>query len=208
LVLGFRRWLDYDRGELPCATQAASWLDVKRTYMQLRPKLRRIYVVVQDVATYWPIVERLGFRPLTSAGDDFTPVGPQLVGSAQYSSVVLDFGPGSVDGWLARLVAAELGVGQDPVDDASHELVRDGERVRLTPLEFGLLKCLDANAGKAMSRAQLLEEVWGYEFNGESNVVNMVVTTLRHKLGPHAELIQTIRGVGYRLDEDWKIHLA
>ena len=52
------------RGRRSCATQAAAWLDVKRTYMALRPALRRMYVVVQDVPTYWPVVEKLGFRPL------------------------------------------------------------------------------------------------------------------------------------------------
>jgi hypothetical protein len=46
-ALGLRRWLDADRGELPCASQAACWLDVKRAYMALRPALRRMYVVVQ-----------------------------------------------------------------------------------------------------------------------------------------------------------------
>ncbi len=49
IALGFRRWLDADRGEAPCSTQAASWLDVKREYMALRPLLRRIYVAVTDV---------------------------------------------------------------------------------------------------------------------------------------------------------------
>ena len=64
VALGLRRWLDSERGELPCPVQAASWLDVKRAYMALRPALRRMYVVVHDVPTYWPVVEKLGFRPL------------------------------------------------------------------------------------------------------------------------------------------------
>lgn len=202
LVLGLRRWLDLDHGEAPCASQAASWLDVKRTYMEMRPRLRRIYVAVQDVATYWPVVERLGFQPVPGAGDG--PPEAHQVGEGTYSSVVLDFGPGSVDGWLAGLVGAELGAGEDPLDPSSRELSIEGRRVGLTPLEFSLLVCLDANAGEAVSRARLLEEVWGYEFNGESNVVNMVVTSLRQKLGSHADAIQTIRGVGYRLNAGWK----
>lgn len=201
LVLGFRRWLDLDRGELPSPVQAASWLDVKRTYMELRPQLRRIYVVVQDVATYWPIVEKLGFRPIGGADGGQE---PPVVGGSACSSVVLDFGPGSVDGWLAGLVGAELGMEDSPLDDDSHELTIDERKVGLTPLEYNVMTCLDANAGDAMSRARLLEEVWGYEFDGESNVVNMVITSLRQKLGPHAEVIETVRGVGYRLNADWK----
>lgn len=201
LVLGFRRWLDLEWGELPCAGQAASWLDVKRTYMQLRPALRRIYVTVRSAEIYWPIVEKLGFRLLPPADGS----GPDVIGEQPYANVVLDFGPGSVDGWLAGLVAAELGVGEDPVvDDGSHELVVEGKRVSLTPLEFGVLRCLGAQAGKAVSRAHLLEQVWGYDFEGETNVVNVVVSSLRQKCGPHAPMIETIRGVGYRLRQDWQ----
>ena len=104
-VLGLRRWLDSAKGEQPCAVQAASWLDVKRTYMALRPALRRIYVVVNDVPTYWPVVEKLGFRPIAEQSVE--------VDGISYTSVMLDFGPGSVDGWLAGLVGAELGIGDD-----------------------------------------------------------------------------------------------
>ena len=68
VVLGLRRWLDVERGELPCASQAACWLDVKRAYMALRPALRRMYVVVHDVPTYWPVVEKLGFRTVAESG--------------------------------------------------------------------------------------------------------------------------------------------
>ncbi|MGH3112871.1 MAG: winged helix-turn-helix domain-containing protein, partial [Gaiellaceae bacterium] len=119
LALGLRRWLDAERGELPCASQAACWLDVKRAYMALRPRLRRMYVVVRDVPTYWPVVEKLGFRPLPDASG--------VLDGVEYTSVVLDFGPGSVDGWLASLVATELGVGKEPeLDEAARELTVQG----------------------------------------------------------------------------------
>jgi Transcriptional regulatory protein, C terminal/AAA ATPase domain len=197
VVLGLRRWLDAERGELPCATQAACWLDVKRTYMSLRPALRRIYVVVNDVATYWPIVEKLGFRPAGEA--------PVTVGSGVYASVVLDFGPGSVDGWLADLVGAELGVDDEPtLDDDARELSVQGQRVALTPLEFGLFNHLRAREGKAVPRGELLREVWGTEFTGGSNVVDVVVRSLRRKLGRAAPAVETVRGSGYRLRADWR----
>lgn len=201
-VLGFRRWLDIEWGEAPCAGQAASWLDVKRTYMQLRPDLRRIYVAVKDAGTYWPIVERLGFRPITLADGS---LDLDSVGGVPYASVFLDFGPGSVDGWLAGLVGAELGVGQEPaVDETTHELMVGGQRVPLTPLEFGVLKVLGDRAGQAVSRADLLAEVWGYDFEGETNVVNVVVSALRQKCGNSARMIETVRGVGYRMRRDWR----
>ncbi|MCP9487588.1 MAG: winged helix-turn-helix domain-containing protein [Gaiellaceae bacterium MAG52_C11] len=200
-VLGFRRWLDTERGELPCASQAASWLDVKRTYMALRPALRRIYTVVQDVPTYWPVVEKLGFRPVADEG-------VELDGSV-YTSVVLDFGPGSVDGWLAGLVAAELGLEDEPgLDDDARELLVNGERVALTPLEFGLFVHLRSREGRTVSRGELLSEVWGTEFVGGSNVVDVVVRSLRGKLGRAAPMVETVRGSGYRLSESWRSHLG
>ena len=173
LALGLRRWLDAEHGELPCASQAACWLDVKRAYMALRPRLRRIYVVVRDVPTYWPVVEQLGFRPLG---------GPAAVlDGVEYTSVVLDFGPGSVDGWLAGLLAAELGVDEAPeLDAVARELSVQGERVSLAPLEFGLLAHLSEREGRAVARDELLAEVWETELHGGSNVVDAVVRSLRH----------------------------
>jgi hypothetical protein len=200
-VLGLRRWLAADRGELPGAVQAACWLDVKRAYMALRPALRRIYVVVRDVATYWPVVERLGFRPIAESG--------VTVDGIDYTSVALDFGPGSVDGWLASLVAAELGVGDAPtLDEDARELSVQGERVALTPLEFALFRHLREREGRTVSRPELLREVWGTEFTGGSNVVDAVVRSLRHKLGPAAIVVETVRGSGYRLRPDWRGHLS
>jgi hypothetical protein len=193
LVLGFRRWLDVEHGELPCASQAAAWLDVKRTYMELRPKLRRIYTVVEKPEVYLPVVTRLGFRP----------VGPEDgvagVGDRMFTSVVLDFGPSSVDGWLAGLVAAELGLDADVVVDAdAREAYLDGTRLALTDLESRLLASLQQRRGKAVSRATLLDEVWGYEDDYSSNVVDVVVRRLRQKLGERAAALETVRGVGYR----------
>jgi hypothetical protein len=191
-VLGLRRWLDIDHDESPCASQAACWLDVKRTYMALRPDLRRIYVTVTDVPTYWPTVEKLGFRPVSET--------PAELDGTGYASVFLDFGPGSVDGWLAGLVAAELGL--EPglrLDETANEVVVEGEPISLTPLEFGVLARLDQAAGRAVTRRDLLESVWGTSFTGGSNVVDAVIHSLREKLSVHADAVQTVRNVGYRL---------
>ena len=195
-VLGLRRWLDVDHGESPCASQAACWLDVKRTYMALRPNLRRIYVTVEDVPTYWPAVEKLGFRPVAETGVD-------LDGST-YTSVFLDFGPGSVDGWLAGLVAAELGLeSRLQLDQAAREVLIEGSRIQLTPLEFGVLRRLETARGRVVSRQELLESVWETSFLGGSNVVDAAVHALREKLGPHGDAVETVRGAGYRLREGW-----
>lgn len=122
-----------------------------------------------------------------------------------YASVALDFGPGSVDGWLARLVAGELGLDDDrPLDANAREVRVGGRRVALTPLEFGVLSRLDAVEGRTVARAELLQEVWGYQFTGGSNVVDAAVRSLRHKLGDAAVLVETVRGVGYRVHGEWR----
>jgi hypothetical protein len=195
-VLGLRRWLDADHGESPCASQAACWLDVKRTYMALRPDLRRIYVTVEDVPTYWPAVEKLGFRPVAETGI--------ALDGTTYTSVFLDFGPGSVDGWLGGLVADELGLeSRLALDETAREVVVEGSRISLTPLEFGVLQRLERARGRAVTRRELLEAVWETSFMGGSNVVDAVVHALREKLGPHGDAVETVRGVGYRLREGW-----
>jgi DNA-binding response OmpR family regulator len=72
--------------------------------------------------------------------------------------------------------------------------------VGLTPLEFGVLRCLEDHEGRAVSRATLLDAVWGYRSDVGSNVVDVVVRRLRRKVGPGGPLIDTVRGTGYRLN--------
>ncbi|WP_158580061.1 winged helix-turn-helix domain-containing protein [Geodermatophilus marinus] len=200
LALGLRRWLDRERGEAPGPMQAACWLDVKRTYLALRPVLRRMYVVVHDVPSFWPVVRELGFRPL--------PAAPVALDGVEYTSVVLDFGERSVDGWLLDLLGRELGVAEEPALDAeSRALTVGGVPVALTPLEFGLFEHLRQREGHTVTRAELLREVWGTEYAGGSNVVDAVVHTLRGKLGPVAPAVEAVRGRGYRLREDWRSRL-
>src|SRR5690606_17879690 len=187
-----RRWLGAAAGEQPSDVQAACWLDVKRVYLTMRPALRRVYLCVADLAPYAASATELGFRLLPDAS-------PALDGSPMHSAV-LDFGPRSVDGWLARLAAAELGIGAEPsvLDMASRELVIEGARLPLTPLEFGLLRHLIVHEGRAVPRDELLRDVWGNRSRFNSNVVDAVVLTLRRKLAHHASCVQTVTGVGYR----------
>lgn len=189
----FRRWLGADVGDAPGAVQAASWLDVKRTYLELRPALRRIYTVTTTPEPYLPVVTQLGFRPVPDACLD--------VAGVPHTSVALDFGPGSVDGWLGRLAAQEIGViGDELLDPERRELLLDGNRIELTRLEFGLLAHLEARQGQVVTREELLAAVWGYERPVGSNVVDAVVRTVRRKLGGSADRLVTVRGHGYRLE--------
>ena len=189
-VLLHRRRLGRDAGEGPSAVQAASWLDIKRRYMELRPTLRRLYTVHRDPAPFMPVLTTLEYQLLP---------GSVEIDGAVYHALCLDFGPGSVDGWLARLAAAELGVADpDLLDAEAHELVLDGARVRLAPREFALLEYLMRREGRVVNRVSLLEDVWGEQYRGASNVVEVAVRSLRRKLGPRGAWLETVRGVGYR----------
>ena len=170
-VLFLRRWLSREEGESPSPVQAACWLDIKRTYMELRPNLRRVYLTVHDLPIYAPVAIKLGFRPLADCN---VPLDGSL-----YHTAMLDFGPSSVDGWISGLVAAELGAEENGILDVdARELTLDGVRVDLTKLEFEVLHYLSQNEGKAISRDQLLDDVWGQTYHGGSNVVDVVIRAL------------------------------
>lgn len=85
------------------------------------------------------------------------------------------------------------------IDPAGRKVWMDGEAVELTSTEFDLLLALVENAGRVLSREQLLEQVWGYEYYGELRVVDVHLGHVRQKLGPEHG-IETVRGVGYRFE--------
>lgn len=184
----------HDQGDAPTPVLGALWLDVKRVYLEMRPALRRVYVAARTGMPHDLAMYELGFRRL--------PEGDVAHDDVCFQTFMLDMGPGSVDGWLAGLVATELGVLEDVggiVDAASRELVLDGKRVGLTKLEFDLVHYLSSRPGKAVSRADLLADVWGCEYGGGSNVVDAVVRGVRRKMGDRAVMLEAVRGTGYRM---------
>lgn len=90
-------------------------------------------------------------------------------------------------------------VGCLKVDVKSHVVLVNGENIVLTLKEFELLRLLFKNAGIVLTRDQLLEDIWGYDFDGETRTVDVHVRTLRQKLGVAGEYIETVRGVGYKM---------
>ena len=93
-----------------------------------------------------------------------------------------------------------LTVGGLTVDTQAHTVTADGERIALTAKEFDLLTLFLSHPGTAYTRDRLFSEVWGSDLIGESRTVDMHIRTLRQKLGHYGELIETVRGVGYRLE--------
>jgi two-component system OmpR family response regulator len=86
------------------------------------------------------------------------------------------------------------------MDEDRHQVWRAGSEVRLSPTEFRLLRYLLLNAERVLSKQQILDHVWQYDFNGDDNVVETYVSYLRRKLDTgHEKIIRTIRGFGYTL---------
>lgn len=103
--------------------------------------------------------------------------------------------PAQAAGDIIRRGALEL-------HQSEHKVYVSGEEIFLTLKEYELLKLLLLHPGIVFSRDKLLNDIWGYEFSGETRTVDVHIRTLRQKLGSAGELVETIRGVGYRMAAD------
>jgi two-component system OmpR family response regulator len=133
-------------------------------------------------------------RGLTLGGDDYVtkPFSlEELV--ARIRSILRRSGLAGADS--SRLTFEDL-----ELDDDAHEVVRGGEHVDLTATEYRLLRYFMLNPRRVLTRTQLLEHVWDYDFGGDARVLETYVSYLRRKLDVHGPpLIHTVRGVGYAL---------
>ena len=86
------------------------------------------------------------------------------------------------------------------IDQDARQVVLDGKNIDLSPTEYKLLTYLVSNAGKALSRRQILNKVWNYDYYGDLRTVDTHINRLRIKLGDKGKYIQTVRGYGYRYD--------
>ena len=104
-------------------------------------------------------------------------------------------------GYVApEVVTDRLTFADIELDDEAHEVFKAGQRVELSPTEFNLLRYLMENPGRVLSKAQILDHVWNYDFGGEANVVETYVSYLRRKVDTtEPRLLHTVRGVGYVL---------
>ena len=95
----------------------------------------------------------------------------------------------------------EYNIGSLYVCPDRHTVAVDGKEITLTYKEFEILSLLLKNIGIVLTRDQLLNTIWGYSFDGENRTVDVHIRTLRQKLGSAGELIETVRGVGYKISE-------
>ena len=153
-----------------------------------------------------PATKKLPIIMLTAKGTEYDKVAGLDSGADDY--VTKPFGAmeliSRVRALLRRSAPSEdiLTAGTISVMPERHEVTADGVPVTLTLKEFELLLLLLRNRGRVYSREELLRQIWGYDFTGESRTVDVHIRTLRAKLGSCGELIQTVRGVGYRIGAD------
>jgi two-component system OmpR family response regulator len=176
-----------------------------------RPDLVVLDVMLPDLDGF-EVIKRLradGFRApvlfLTARDATADQVRGLTLGGDDY--VVKPF---SLEALLARVAAIlrRNGAASDAVlrcddlelDDDAHIVTRNGQEIALSPTEYKLLRYLLLNLGRVVSKAQILDHVWKYDFDGESNIVETYVSYLRRKIDTgRTPLIRTVRGAGYTI---------
>jgi two-component system OmpR family response regulator len=132
---------------------------------------------------------------LTLGGDDYVTKPFSLEEVVARIRAILRRHAGAVAADPARLSFADI-----ELDDDTHEVWKAGVAVSLSPTEFKLLRYFMQNAGRVLSKSQILDHVWNYDFGGDANVVESYVSYLRRKIDTtEPRLLQTLRGVGYTL---------
>lgn len=100
---------------------------------------------------------------------------------------------------VSKASATKFVINDLVIDNEKHEVTRAGEVIRLTLKEYKLLEFLAENRSKVLTRDALLDRVWGYDYFGETRTVDVHIRHLRKKINDNAEIIETIRGVGYMI---------
>ncbi|CQD22429.1 DNA-binding response regulator [Mycobacterium lentiflavum] len=165
-----------------------SGLDVLHKLREENPQLPVLLLTAKDA-----VEDRIA--GLTAGGDDYVtkPFSIEEV-VLRLRALLRRTGVTTVDS------GAQLVVGDLVLDEDSHEVTRAGEPVSLTSTEFELLRFMMRNSKRVLSKAQILDRVWSYDFGGRSNIVELYISYLRKKIDNGREpMIHTLRGAGYVL---------
>jgi two-component system OmpR family response regulator len=165
-----------------------SGLDVLRKLRKENPQLPVLLLTAKDA-----VEDRIA--GLTAGGDDYVtkPFSIEEV-VLRLRALLRRTGVTTLDS------GAQLVVGDLVLDEDSHEVTRAGEPIALTSTEFELLRFMMRNSRRVLSKAQILDRVWRYDFGGRSNIVELYISYLRKKIDNGREpMIHTLRGAGYVL---------
>jgi two-component system, OmpR family, response regulator len=165
-----------------------SGLDVLHKLREENPQLPVLLLTAKDA-----VEDRIA--GLTAGGDDYVtkPFSIEEV-VLRLRALLRRTGVTTMDS------GAQLVVGDLVLDEDSHEVTRAGEPISLTSTEFELLRFMMRNAKRVLSKAQILDRVWSYDFGGRSNIVELYISYLRKKIDNGRDpMIHTLRGAGYVL---------
>jgi len=165
-----------------------SGLDVLHKLREESPQLPVLLLTAKDA-----VEDRIA--GLTAGGDDYV-TKPFIIEEVvlRLRALLRRTGVTTVDS------GAQLVVGDLVLDEDSHEVTRAGEPISLTSTEFELLRFMMRNAKRVLSKAQILDRVWSYDFGGRSNIVELYISYLRKKIDSGRDpMIHTLRGAGYVL---------
>jgi len=165
-----------------------SGLDVLRKLRQYTPDLPVLFLTAKD-----SVEDRIA--GLTAGGDDYVTKPFSLEEVALRLRALLRRTRA-----VEAITSATLAVGDLTLDEDSHEVFRDGTPIDLTSTEFDLLRYLMRNPRKVLSKPQILDRVWNYDFGGQANIVELYISYLRKKIDlGRKPMIHTMRGAGYVL---------
>ncbi|MGH3970778.1 MAG: response regulator transcription factor [Mycobacterium sp.] len=165
-----------------------SGLDVLRKLREHNPQLPVLLLTAKDA-----VEDRIA--GLTAGGDDYVtkPFSLEEV-VLRLRALLRRTGVTTVDS------GAQIVVGDLVLDEDSHEVTRAGHPISLTSTEFELLRFMMRNSKRVLSKAQILDRVWSYDFGGRSNIVELYISYLRKKIDNGRQpMIHTLRGAGYVL---------
>jgi two-component system, OmpR family, response regulator len=165
-----------------------SGLDVLRKLREENPQLPVLLLTAKDA-----IEDRIA--GLTAGGDDYVTKPFSLEEVVLRLRALLRRTGVTTEDSGAQLIVGDLVLNED-----SHEVSRGGEPITLTSTEFELLRFMMRNSKRVLSKAQILDRVWSYDFGGRSNIVELYISYLRKKIDSGREpMIHTLRGAGYVL---------
>ena len=163
-------------------------LEVMRRIRAEQPDVPVIFLTARDA-----LEDRIG--GLTAGGDDYVTKPFSLEELVARLRSLLRRSGATTSREDSRLVVGDL-----VLDEDSHEVFRGGDEISLTATEFELLRFLMRNPRRVLSKAQILDRVWNYDFGGQANVVELYISYLRKKIDAgRAPMIHTMRGAGYVL---------
>jgi len=165
-----------------------SGLEVLRRIRAAQPQVPVLFLTAKDA-----VEDRIA--GLTAGGDDYVTKPFSLEEVVARLRALLRRG-----GAVSQREEAVLVVGDLTMDEDSHEVTRGGADIRLTATEFELLRYFMRNPKRVLSKAQILDRVWQYDFGGQANIVELYVSYLRRKIDKGRKpMLHTLRGVGYVL---------